>query len=93
LQALSLDIKVWGDNREEIVLREIEEDDTPPISLRREEMPSNVQAVHEELDDIDLDDLSLGEGELSLADEVEDKLDDEDEDENLSLDLDDDDIE
>jgi len=93
LQALSLDIKVWGDNREEIVLREIEEDDTPPISLRREEMPSNVQAVHEELDDIDLDDLSLGEGELSLADEVEDKLDDEDEDEDLSLDLDDDDIE
>ncbi len=95
LQALSLDIKVWGDNREEIVLREIEEDDTPPISLRREEMPGNVQAVHEDLEDIDLDDLSLGEGELSLADEVGDTLDDEDEDEDedLSLDLDDDDIE
>jgi DNA-directed RNA polymerase subunit beta len=97
LQALSLDIKVWGENSQEIIIREIEEDDGPAVVTRREEMAGDVQAVHEDLEDIDLDDLSLGDEDLSLADEVtapglnEDEGADDDEDD-LRLDLDDEDL-
>ena len=96
LQALGLDIKVWGDDSEEIIIREFEEEDLPPISLKHDELPGEGVLTREELDDIDLDELSLGDEELSLADELDDKLDgdeDEDDDSDLSLDLDDDDIE
>ncbi|MHC1786300.1 MAG: DNA-directed RNA polymerase subunit beta [Christensenellales bacterium] len=93
LQALSLDIKVWGDNSQEIIIREVDDDEAPQVSLRREELAGDVQAVHEDLDDIDLEDLSLGDEDLSLADEVHSGTGEEEEDEDLSLDLDDDDIE
>ena len=93
LQALGLDIKVWGDNSEEIIIREIEEDDLPP-ALRREEAAEELAAGAESLEDIDLEDLHLDVDDLSLADEVTTTLDDEDEDDDdLTLDLDDEDIE
>ena len=97
LQALCLDIKVWGENSQEIIIREIEEDDGPAVVTRREELAGDVQVVHEDLEDIDLDDLSLGDEDLSLADEVtapslnEDEGADDDEDD-LRLDLDDEDL-
>ncbi len=99
LQALSLDIKVWGDNAEEIIIREIEDEEPIGGIIRRDVLDEDEQAIHEGLDELDLDDLSLGDEELSLADETDDGqkdlLDDEDEDddEDLSLDFDDDDIE
>ncbi|NLD33887.1 MAG: DNA-directed RNA polymerase subunit beta [Clostridiales bacterium] len=97
LQALSLDIKVWGEDSQEIIIREIEEEEAPVVTLRRDEAAGAVPAVHEELEDIDLDDLSLGDEELSLADEVDDSRslneDEEDDDDDLTLDFDDDDIE
>jgi DNA-directed RNA polymerase subunit beta len=99
LQALSLDIKVWGDNAEEIIIREIEDDEPVGGFIRRDTLDEEEQAIHERLDELDLDDLSLGDEELSLADETDeaqqDLLDDEveDDDEDLSLDFDDDDIE
>ncbi len=97
LQALSLDIKVWGENAQEIVIREIEEEEVPAITARRDESTGEPLAVRADLEDIDLDDLSLGDEDLSLADEVVSKVsiqvdDDDEENDDLSLDLDDEDI-
>ncbi|NLC33445.1 MAG: DNA-directed RNA polymerase subunit beta [Clostridiales bacterium] len=94
LQALSLDIKVWGENAQEIVIREVEEEEVVAITSHIDEATGEIVTVREDIEDIDLDDLSLGDEELSLADEVSttSTQDDDEEDDDLSLDLDDEDI-
>ena len=96
LQALSLDIKVWGEDAQEIVIREIEDDEGTSLITRRDELTGEVQVVREDIEDIDLDDLRLGDEDLSLADEVstpslneDDGKEDEDD---LRIDLDDEDL-
>ena len=100
MQALSLDIKVWGDNKEQIVIREFEEDDVKPQrvpGLRKEGAE-----LAGDLDDVDVDSLSLSMDDLALADELDDTdtpakpsrksalIDEEDDDNQDSDDLDDD---
>ncbi|NLV58061.1 MAG: DNA-directed RNA polymerase subunit beta, partial [Clostridiales bacterium] len=107
LQALGLDIKVWGDQQEQIIIREFEDDDVamyPGRLMQDDTMPST-----DELDDLDFDDITIA-GDMTLADEVQAKDDDqeddddhdqgihaddhaENEDDDLDFDFDDDDIE
>ncbi|NLM86321.1 MAG: DNA-directed RNA polymerase subunit beta [Clostridiales bacterium] len=101
LQALSLDIKVWGDNQEQIVIKEFEDEEAAPV--RAQDSKSAVQGeLPENLDDLDMDSLSLSMDDLSLADELDagEKpaaparksalLDDDSEDDQAEDDLDDD---
>lgn len=96
LQALSLDIRVWGGQREEIVIREFDEEDMVPIALKHEGLhPDALIAQAEEIDEIDLD---LGEDDLAIADELPEGSDksplaEDHEEDDLDLDLDDDEIE
>jgi DNA-directed RNA polymerase subunit beta len=69
LQALSLDIKVWGDNQEQIVIKEFEEEE--PAALKRPETRNAVQELPAEMDELELDSLSLTMDDLSLADELD----------------------
>ena len=100
LQALSLDIKVWGDNKEQIIIKEFEDDDLqmPKVPELKDVIQGELPA---DLDDIEIDNLSLSLDDLSLADEIhgEEKpaaparkalLDDEDSDDDMDDDLDDD---
>ncbi|HSK68309.1 MAG TPA: DNA-directed RNA polymerase subunit beta [Candidatus Limnocylindria bacterium] len=108
LQALGLDIKVWGDNSEQIVIREFEDDEP---AVRRPDAKVPAEGVPADIDDLELDSLNLGMEDLTLADEVdegaakrkpsaddvedEENADEDDDllDDDLSLDFDDDDIE
>ncbi|MGI6690271.1 MAG: DNA-directed RNA polymerase subunit beta [Christensenellales bacterium] len=106
LQALGLNIQVWGDQQEQIIIREFEDEDLmmrPGDLLQDGPLPSV-----EELDDLDFDDITIA-GDMVLADEVADKKEDENgeednqgihandhaenEDDDLDFDFDDDDIE
>ena len=93
LQALGLDIKVWGDDSEEIIIRELEDEELPAALSPEEALDDEL--TQPDLDDIDLDDLHLDVDDLSLADEVEHDEGDhaEADDDDLTLDFDDDDIE
>ena len=100
LQALSLDIKVWGDNKEQIVIKEFEDEDLqmPKVPDLKDVIKGELPA---DLDDMEIDSLSLSLDDLSLADEIhaEEKpaaparkalLDDEDNDDAGDDELDDD---
>ncbi len=93
LQALGLDIKVWGDDSEEIIIRDLEDEEIPATLAPEDTLDEEI--VQPDLDEIDLDDLHLDVDDLSLADEVD--RDDGDhaeaDDDDLTLDFDDDDIE
>jgi len=69
LQALSLDIKVWGSDQEQIVIKEFE-DEEPPM-FRRPETKAAIGESAEDLDDLELDALSLSMDDLALADELD----------------------
>ena len=61
LQSLSLDIKVLGENKEEIILRELEEEDLAPDSEFKQELtktlPPPVEGEEDTPDDFDFDSL------------------------------------
>ncbi|MDD4080726.1 MAG: DNA-directed RNA polymerase subunit beta [Eubacteriales bacterium] len=106
LQALSLDIKVWSDDQEQIVIKEFEDDEPmPPLpGALPGETGDEVEITLEEIDDSFsqvLEDLTLAgeEDNGSKGSDDEDKDDDDgdtsidDLDDDLELDFDDDDIE
>jgi len=68
LQALSLDIKVWGSDQEQIVIKEFEDEEPP--TFRRPETKAIAGDIAEDLDDLELDALSLSMDDLALADEL-----------------------
>ncbi|MBR7040787.1 MAG: DNA-directed RNA polymerase subunit beta, partial [Clostridia bacterium] len=90
LQSLSLDIKVLGENKEEIILRELEDEDLAPDSEFKQELtktlPPPVEGEEDTPDDFDfdsLDNLTDGLDDIDSLDslgEIED-IDDLDEDE------------
>ncbi|NLW20229.1 MAG: DNA-directed RNA polymerase subunit beta [Clostridiales bacterium] len=71
LQALSLDIKVWGDNQEQIIIREFEDDELQMPRVPTVEAESQ-EEMAAKLDELDVDAISLSMDDLSLADELED---------------------
>ncbi|MDD3109328.1 MAG: DNA-directed RNA polymerase subunit beta, partial [Eubacteriales bacterium] len=106
LQALSLDIKVWSDDREQIVIKEFEEDEPMPAlpGALKGETGDEGEITLEEIDDSFsqvLDDLTLAGEEDSRTkgndeNDEDDGSDDaaiDDLDDDLELDFDDDDIE
>jgi DNA-directed RNA polymerase, beta subunit/140 kD subunit len=99
LQSLSLDIKVLGENKEEIILRELEEEDLAPDSEFKQELtktlPPPVEGEEDTPDDFDFDSLdSLTDGlddidSLDSLGEIEDIDDLDEEEEPDAEDLDD----
>ncbi len=103
LQALSLDIKVWGDHQEEIIIREIEDEETGSMFARPRLGADDLADQDEDIDEVDLEDINLV-GDLTLADETADKEDNAEEstiseedhaeeEDDLEFEFDDDDIE
>ena len=70
LQALCLDIKVWGGDREQIVIKEFEEEEPTP-HVRREPPRLAISETLEDLDAMDVDVMNLKLDDLALADELE----------------------
>ncbi len=70
LQALSLDIKVWSDHQEQIVIREFEDEDPMPAipGMRREEGAAGVEDMEISVEEID-DSFRQVLGDLTLAGE------------------------
>ena len=94
LQALSLDIKVWDDEHKELTLREIEEEAPPaPREQRRSALPDAQLPILEDLEDIDLSDVSIaGEESLSLDLGIAGEDDEDDGDDDLVAEVDDDEL-
>ncbi|NLX82512.1 MAG: DNA-directed RNA polymerase subunit beta [Clostridiales bacterium] len=106
LQALSLDIKVWGENKEQIVIREFDDDDQP---MPREHIEEEAPVIPENIEELSAEALSLDLDDLALADEIDEDAqpatvpqggiiadaeeDDSDLDDDLELDFDDDELE
>jgi len=70
LQALSLDIKVWGDNKEQIIIREFEEDDQPMPRVQAQE-EETAAAIPANIEELSIDALNLAMDDLALADEID----------------------
>ncbi len=107
LQALSLDIKVWGENNQQIVIREFDDDDQP--MPREHAAEEEAQAIPANIEELSMEALGLDMDDLALADEIDEDAqpapvpqggiiadaeeDDADLDDDLELDFDDDDLE
>ncbi len=68
LQALSLNIMVWGDNKEQIVIKEFEDEEP---AVRRPETRSAAASEIADIDELDMDTLGLAMDDLALADEMD----------------------
>ena len=93
LQALSLDIKVWDDEHNELVIKELEEEPTVPPMPDHRESTGEALPLLEEMEEIDLSDISIaGEDGFSLDISLDTEDDDAEDDDDLSTEFDDDDL-
>ena len=73
LQSLCLDIKVLTEDKQEIIIRELEDEDLAPESEFKEELTSSVANFNETEDDVSADEFNFDEFDLGDLDDLGDE--------------------